>query len=386
MKRLTAAVMLAGVVVAGGCSRKLMVGVILPETGEAAVYGASIKSGVKLAFDQALASGKAPQGLVVEYRDSGSDPTRAASEAQALYDAGALAIIGGATSAEARAMIPIADHEQKVLISPSASAPGLARMSVYFFRMYPSDDLEGVKAADLLVLTRKAETILVVRQDNEYTRGLLPVFMGELKQQHGDLVGTVTVGDGNWQQQMRDIIAARQPQGVFLVGYGDAVIDALRVLRDTNYGGTICTTSAINTAAFLQKAGSLAEGVFFPLAALNTTSDKEPVRSFVRTYYEAYHLVPDIYAAHGFDAALTILYAMENLNTRSGREVQLRIKGLGEKQGVTGPLAFDDYGNIKHYLRNHWIHGGKVEDYDTYVEREKDKLRDQMMRLLQGGN
>jgi branched-chain amino acid transport system substrate-binding protein len=386
MRRLTPALILVSVVLAGGCSRKLMVGVVLPETGEAAVYGASIKSGVKLAFDQAFAAHTAPQGLVVEYRDSGSDPTRAASEAQALYSDGALVVIGGATSAEARAMIPVADREQRVLISPSASAPGLARQSVYFFRLYPSDDLEGVKAADLLVLTRKVETILVVKQDNEYTRGLLPVFMGELKQQHGELVGTATVGDPDWKQQVRDLLAARQPQGVFLVGYGDAVIAALGVLRDAGYKGTICTTSAINTAAFLEKAGSLAEGVFFPLAALDTSSDKEPVRSFVRTYYETYHLVPDIYAAHGFDSALTTLYAFAGLTSRSGREVQLRIKGNADKRGVTGPLAFDDYGNIKHYLRDHWIHHGKVEDYDTYVEREKDKLRDQMMRLLQGGS
>jgi hypothetical protein len=38
-----------------------------------------------------------------------------------------------------------------------------------------------------------------------------------------------------------------------------------------------------------------------------------------------------------------------------------------------GPLAFDDYGNIKHTLRNHWIHAGRVEDYDSYLQREKER-------------
>jgi branched-chain amino acid transport system substrate-binding protein len=384
MKRLISLVMLAGTVVATGCSRKLMVGVVLPETGDAAVYGASIKTGVKLAFDQAFADGTAPQGLVVEYRDSGSDPTRAASQADALYDAGALVIIGGATSPEAKAMIPLADKRSRILISPSASAPDLARMSVYFFRMYPSDDLEGVKAADLLTVTRGVESVLIVEQDNAYTRGLLPVFMGELRHQRGQIVGSISMDEPNWKQQVRDTIAARRPQGIFLVGYGDAILNALQVIRNTNYQGTICTTSAINTATFLQKAGRLAEGVFFPLATLDTSSEKEPVRSFVRSYYQTYQLIPDIYAAHGYDAALATLYALSNLHTRSGREVQIRLKGLAEKQGVTGPLAFDDYGNIKHYLRNHWIHNGKVEDYDTYIEREKEKLREQMMQLLQG--
>lgn len=385
MKRVLAVVsILLGMLAASGCSSKLVVGVILPESGDAAVYGGSIRTGVKLAFDQAAADNTLPAGLTVEYRDSASDPTRAASLTEALYDAGALVIIGGATSAEAKAMIPIADKRERVLISPSASAPELARMSVYFFRMYPSDDLEGVKAADLLTLTRQVRSVLIVEDANAYTRGLLPVFVGELKHQRAQVVGTISTDEDNWQQEVRDSITGMQPQGVFLVGYGDAILEMLQVLRNVNYEGTICTTSAINTAPFLQKAGSLAEGVFFPLATLDTASDKEPVKSFVRRYYDTYKLIPDIYAAHGYDAALATMYAMENLRSKSGREVQLRLKGLAERQGVTGPLAFDDYGNIKHYLRNHWIHNGKVEDYDTFIEREKDRLREEMMRLLQG--
>lgn len=386
MKRLTIALaVMSAAVVLGGCSRPLLVGVVLPETGTAAAYGSSIKTGVKLAFDEAAAAGKMPKGMTVEYRDSGSDPAKAASLAEAFYDQGALVVIGGVTTAEARAMIPIADRKERILISPSASAPDLAKRSVYFFRMYPSDELEGVKAADLLAVTRGVDKVLIVQQDNDYTRGLLPVFMGELKHRNAEIVGIVNMSDSDWSQQLRDLIMAKQPGGVYVCGYGDADLDALKVLREVNYQGTICTTSAINTATFLQKAGSLAEGVFFPLASLDTDSTKEPVRSFVRKYHDAYQLVPDIYAAHGYDAALATLYALESLRTRSGREVQLKLKGLAERQGVTGPLAFDDYGNIKHYPRNHWIRNGKVEDYDGYLEREKQKLLEKMKDILQGG-
>ncbi len=385
MKRFTAVVMLLGVLATVGCSRKLLVGVVLPETGDAAIYGAAIKTGVKLAFDEAFASKRAPQGLIVEYRDSGSDPARARSLAESLYDEGALVIIGGVTTAEARAMIPVADHEERVLISPSASAPDLARMSVYFYRVFPSDDYEGVKAADLLVMTRNAQKVLVVQEDNDYTRNLLPVFMGELKHRGGNLVANVSIKDKNWRQEVRDALAAYQPDGVYLCGYADAILEGLQVLRSSDYKGTICTTSAISTATALQKAGSLAEGVFFPLASYDTSSTKEPVASFVRRYYDTYHLLPDTYAAHGYDAALATLYALQDLHTRSGRDVQLRLKGLGEKMGVTGPLAFDDYGNIKHYPRNYWIHNSKIEDYDTYIEKEKERLRGEMMKLLQGG-
>ncbi|MBW2531151.1 MAG: ABC transporter substrate-binding protein, partial [Deltaproteobacteria bacterium] len=287
-------------VLATGCSRKLIVGVILPETGEAAAYGASIKSGVKLAFDDAFANRTVPTGLEVVYRDSGSDPALATSMCEAFYDEGALVVIGGATSPEATAMIPIADKRDRVLVSPSASAPDLARMSVYFFRVFPSDELEGVRAADLLVLTSGARTALILQEDNEYARGLLPVFMGEFKNQGGRVVGSVEIGPSGWEQETRDMIAAHQPQGIYVFGYGERILDGLRLLRAVNYGGAICTTSAINTARFLQSAGDLAEGVFLPLSSIDTTSKEEPIATFVRRYQQVYNLLPDSYAAHGY--------------------------------------------------------------------------------------
>jgi hypothetical protein len=65
-----------------------------------------------------------------------------------------------------------------------------------------------------------------------------------------------------------------------------------------------------------------------------------------------------------------VLYALQGLSERTGMAVQRQMLTLAGRNGVMGPLGFDDYGNIKHSLRNHWIHGGRVEDYDSYLERE----------------
>ncbi len=368
MRCAVAAVALLGVLVATACSRRLLVGIVLPESGEAAVYGAAIKSGLKIAFDDAVAARTAPEGLQVEYRDTASDPAQAASILAAVYDDGALVVIGGVTSAEANAMIPVAEKWERVLLSPSASAPDLAKRSMYFLRVFPSDDLEGVKAADLLAITRNARTALIVQEDNAYSRGLLPVFVGEYQNQGGRVVGSVRTADPGWDRQVREVLATLQPAAVYICGYGDAIIEALHVVRSTGFAGTICTTSAINAASLLQRAGQLAEGVFLPLSGFDVTSRQEPTRTFVARYRDVYNMTPDIYAAHGYDAALVCLYALQGPRTRNSGEVQVRMKGLSEKRGVTGPLAFDDYGNIKHYPRSHWIRGGKVEDYDAYLE------------------
>ena len=359
------AAVLAVLVAAGGCNPPLRVGVVIPETGEAAVYGASVKSGVKLAFDDAQADRTAPQGLEVLYRDSGSDPTRAATAAEALYERGAVLVIGGVTSAEAKVMIPVADRAERVLLSPSASAPGLAGRSSFFFRVYPSDELEGVKAADFLALTRGARTVLVLQEDNDYTRGLLPVFVGEYTSRGGRLTGSIRLDETGWHARVREALDRRPPSGVYVCGYGEAILAGVRLLRTLGYRGTICTTSAFSAASLLTRAASLAEGVFFPLAGFDMASKQEPVRSFVQSYVATYNLTPDIYAAHGYDAALAALAALKRLSEPTGRAVAARLHALSGVAGVTGPIKFDEEGNIVQTLRDCWIRNGKVEDYGS---------------------
>jgi len=361
---------LALAVAVSGCNPPLRVGVVVPEKGAAAVYGASVKSGVRLAFDEAVASGSAPPGLEVVYRDSGSDPARAASAAEALYEGGAPIVIAGVTSAEAKALIPVAERARSVLLSPSASAPDLAHMSRFFFRVYPSDELEGVKAADFLALVRRARTVLVLQEDNDYTRGLLPVFVRELGSRGGRITGPVRLDEGGWQAQARGMLGGGAPDGVYICGYGEAILGALRLLRSVGYRGTVCTTSAFSAGSLLARAASLAEGVFVPLAGIDTASHDEPIRSFVERYRATYRLTPDIYAAHGYDAALAVLAALRGQGERSGDAVARRLRALDSVAGVTGPLAFDEDGNIRRALRDHWIHNGRIEEFDAALERE----------------
>jgi branched-chain amino acid transport system substrate-binding protein len=360
---------LALLAVATACSPGLRVGVVLPETGEAAAYGASIKSGIKLAFGQAVTARHAPPGLELLFRDSGSDPTRAAGAAEGLYEAGVLAVIGGVTSAEATVMIPVAARFRRVLLSPSASAPELARISPFFFRVYPSDELEGVEAAEFLTTTRNCRTVLILQEDNAYTRGLLPVFARELASQGTHLVGSLRLDEEGWDAALRRASNGKGPDGVYLCGYGDVILAGLRALRTMGYRGTICTTSAISASSILQRAGALAEGIFFPLAGLDLADPHGPARAFVEQYRAAYNLPPDIYAAHGYDAMEAIIAALNRLTERRGSALPAGLRALTQEQGVTGPIAFDEDGNIRQRPRTYWIHNGKVEDVSNPLAR-----------------
>jgi branched-chain amino acid transport system substrate-binding protein len=358
-----AAVALLGLLASQGCAARVRVGVVLPESGSAAVYGTTIRSGIRLAFDDAVAEGRAPAGLEVIYRDSGSDPSRAALAAEVLYEDGARLIIGGVTTAEAKAMLTVADRKERVLLSPSASAPGLAGRSSYFFRVYPSDEIEGVKAADLLASTCGVRSVLVVEEDNDYTRGLLPVFVRELLRKGGRISGTVRIGDHAWEKPLRESLNRLRPEGIYICAYGEPTVDVIRALRFAGFAGTICVTSAIAPSALLQRASTVADGVFFPLAGW-MDRDNELVRTFVRRYDESYAMSPDTFAAHGYDAALVACLALVQPACRSGGDLRVCLHALATRSGVTGAFDFDDYGNILRAPRVHWVHRGHIESFE----------------------
>lgn len=364
MKHINLAVVIVSLLALVGCNGKVLVGVVLPETGEAQAYGSSVRSGVKLAFDDAKAARKAPAGLEVVYRDTASDPALAADEIEQFYRDGALIVIGGATSSEAKASIPIAEKYGRVLLSPSASAPGLTKAAGHFYRVYPSDTVEVTDAVHFLAKDKKVTKVLVLFEDNTYTQELLPVFAAEAKKLGVSVLGRLNVGETEWEKKLALSLAPTRPEdkpeALYLCGYGEAILAALLEVRNANYGGVICTTSAIGTVDLLWRGGTLVEGIFFPMMVVNTSSQEEPIRTFVKRYKEVIDLTPDIYAAAGYDAALTVLRVLAEPVPKSSAEVKNRLSALSDLRGVTGPISFDSLGNIKTREQLHQVREGKV--------------------------
>jgi branched-chain amino acid transport system substrate-binding protein len=364
MRRLAMGLVLLGLVVAFGCgSHRMIVGVIVPESGTSKVYGPSLKAGIKLAFDQPLAKGI--PGLEPWYRDSMSHPEIAEKTADELFKAGARIIIGGVTSDEARSIIPSAERAKGVLISPSASEPGLAASSNLFFRVYPSDDVEATEAVRFLVNEKKVKTLMILFQKGRYAEGLLPVFTAEVAKLGATITGQLPIGPSHWDQAINDALPIQKPDAVFICAYSEEALAALQVLRTAKYSGQICATSAIDIGDVVRRAGEIAEGIFVPLLKVDLASKQEPVKSFVEKFRAANGgKDPDIYAAHGYDAALTAIYALQGPPLKTNEELLQRLMSLGDKQGVTGRLSFDHVGNSTHIPRMHVFKSGKFEDCD----------------------
>ena len=372
------------ILILSACENKPIVGVILPSSGSAGQYGESIESGVRLAISEAREKGQLPPKFEVLWADSGSDPARAVKEFRSLVETkGAKIILGGATSAEARALIPVMDELQTICLSPSASAPGLTKLSKYFYRVYPSDELEGHTAGKFMTDRLKAASVLLLIGNAEYAAGIESEFQKEYVDHAGGTISArIDLNSDGWEGKLRKALR-QEPGAVYVVGYSNEVVRAIKAIRGDGYKSRIVTTSAFYISKAIKAAGDVAEGVLFPLPPFDRNSEKEPVLSFVHHYMDAYTRAPDVFSAHGYDAMNLILEILREAHPPVTPELSKELHfGLTNFVGVTGPILFDDYGDVRHYPKMFIYKDGMVQGYEHYLEVKRRQIIQQVQGLL----
>jgi branched-chain amino acid transport system substrate-binding protein len=371
-------ILVVAAVLVSGCSPKPVIGVLVAETGSAAPYGSAMRQAMELAVEQAEGTEEYPTGLTILWSDSGTNPTQAATEYEALAAGGARLVIAGVTSDEAKALLPIMDSTNVPVLSPSASAPSLTEDSTLFYRVFSSDELEGRRAGRFLREDRDAASVVIYTLDSEQARGIEPPFRHVFEQtMEGEVVGKVSLNEESWEEHSADLLTAHQPESAYIIAYAEETLDAIRHLRRNGFDGVICVSSAFYTADVVSQNAEMLEGVFFPQPAFDIEDERPLVQDFVTAYTERTGQIPDIYAAHAYDAMRVALAAILNTSYLDTDDLKKTLRfGLSEFPGVTGPITFDEQGDVHHNPIIFSIRNGRVVNHERWVKEQKaDILR-----------
>jgi branched-chain amino acid transport system substrate-binding protein len=167
------------------------------------------------------------------------------------------------------------------------------------------------------------------------------------------------------------------------VGYAPETLSVLQHLSEQGFSGRVVTTSAFYSSRIIREAGPLAEGILFPLPPFDRTSEKEPVESFVNHYMDTYQRAPDVFAAHGYDAMKFAIEVMKIASPPQTQEIRRAMQfGVTDFMGVTGPIIFDDYGDVKHYPKMFIVKDLQVLSYQRYLKTERARILREVQDLL----
>lgn len=368
------------------CTSIFPVAVILPETGAWEAYGVATRQGIELALEELKAAGKASH-LQVTFFDSQSDPELARQQLDAALAGETLVAIGGITTDEASAMVPVAEAKQRVLLSPSSSNERLSHEGGYFYRLAIPDSTAGSSMADFSRREMKLEKALLMAGDSDLLRGLEEGFRSAFESAGGTVLDAVEIprDDGD----LAALVGDPEVEAVYVNASPTALGEVIHRLRQLDFQGRILTTETLASPAALQAIGQDAVGVVVTQTVLATDDTNPRAKSFVDNYRQKYGSAPDVFAAQAYDAMYVLAHALEG---RPAIESSVR-KGLRDEikdfDGVTGMIQFNASGSINRYPRVYRVAEDlSLSDYAQElriareeVERKRQELLDRLRNL-----
>ncbi|MFL6023967.1 MAG: branched-chain amino acid ABC transporter substrate-binding protein [Marmoricola sp.] len=298
-------------------------------TGDAGALGQNMVNGIKLALKEHNDK-NADCKIDVKTFDSQGSPDKAPALAtQIINDSSIFGLIGPGFSGESLATGKTFFEAGLPSISPSATNVTITQQGwTTWHRVIGNDDAQG--KADAKYLTDNgAKKVFVVDDGQDYSKGLAGTVKTALGSSMVDS-DQISVGDTN----MSAVVQAVKSAGADAVFYGGYYTEAgllAKQLRQGGFKGTFMSGDGAEDPQFVKIAGKEgAEG-----AVLSAPAGPAP------SGFSA----SGLYATQAYDATNIFLAALDAGKSTS-KDINSFI-GSYTADGVSGPIAFDDKGDIK---------------------------------------
>jgi branched-chain amino acid transport system substrate-binding protein len=168
-------------------SGDIIIGAVLPITGENEEMGKGAEKAIELAIEQANTYYVNALGLAIRFstdiRDSESDPNTALEQVKALHEKGINIIIFGGISAELLAVQEYARENNIIILSTRSTAISLSDSDDFIYRLNP-DDSHLVKAMVRLMEEQGKKHLVVLHRDDiygqDFSKALSETFTGSI--------------------------------------------------------------------------------------------------------------------------------------------------------------------------------------------------------------
>jgi branched-chain amino acid transport system substrate-binding protein len=361
-----------------GCGPKtpseIKIGVSLPLSGDAAVWGKSQKDGYDLALSQInAASGIDGKKVVLIYEDDAGLPKQGVSALRKLLDVDKVQILTGvANSSVALAYIPIINERHVLFVSSGASSPKLTGASKYFFRTWPSDIAEALAMAKYAYGELGLRKVGILYINNDYGTGLSGPLANTFKSLGGTILGSESFEQGatDFRAQLTKL-QSYQPQAIYLAGNPREMGRAIKQARELGITTPFLSISTLNDREVLGITGPAAiAGTIITDASFDPKSDRPEAKRFMSDFRAMFRKDPGILANTAYDALMVIADAIGHEKTTDPDKMQAYLHGMRNYAGVSGAISFSEGGDVNRPIRISRAEGGKfvslVADYRWY--------------------
>jgi branched-chain amino acid transport system substrate-binding protein len=298
-------------------------------TGDAGALGQNMVGGIELALKEHNDANADCQVNLKQFDSQGSPDTAPGLATQIINDDTIFGLIGPGFSGESLATGKTFFEAGLPSISPSATNVTITQQGwTTWHRVIGNDDAQGKADAKYLTETAGASKVFVIDDGQDYSKGLA----GTVAEALGDaMVDSDQISVG--QTDMSAVVTKVNAAGADAVFYGGYYTEAgllAKALRQGGFKGTFMSGDGSEDPNFVKVAGAdAAEGAILSAPAGPAPADFG---------------AEGLYATQSYDAANIFLAALED-GASSPEEINDFI-GSYTGDGVSGPIAFDENGDI----------------------------------------
>jgi len=327
------------------------IGIFEPLSGVDAEYGKLEKQGIELANElYPTVLGKRVE-LISE--DNKSDPDYSEVAAEKLIKKRASIVLGSYGSSNSLIGGALFEQARIPAVGITCTNPLVTSINEYYFRVCFIDTFQGIAMAKHAIQHDGALTAAIMEEnESDYSKTLAQVFKEKFIELTGNPDAIVSLtkyhkGDESFTSQLNAVKSAA-PDVVFVPGNPKEAGLIMKEAREAGIKSEFLGISDWETDAFLEYAGSAAEGATFVSPFDADVALTEQTETFIAAYQQKFgrDAVPTKSEALGFDAYIVALEAIEKAGTtQNGDRIRTALTEIRQLPGVTGEITFDANGD-----------------------------------------
>lgn len=328
----------------------IKIGQVSPLTGPQAHLGKDNDNGARLAIEELNAKGVTIGGVKVKFElvseDDQADPKTGTIVAQKLVDAKVAGVVGHLNSGTTIPASKIYNDAGIPQISPSATNPRYTHQGYKgAFRVMANDVQQGKVLGEYAAAKLGAKKIAIIDDRTAYGQGLADEFEKAAKATGAAIVAReYTTDKATDFRSILTNVKAKQPDLVFYGGMDSQAGPMAAQMRTLAVKAKFLAGDGAQSPEFIKLAGKAADGAI--ASSPGVPLDKMPGgKGFTERFNAKYGQI-QIYAPFAYDAVMTMVEAMQKANSTQPAKYLPELARISH-QGVTGPIAFDERGDLK---------------------------------------
>jgi branched-chain amino acid transport system substrate-binding protein len=329
--------------------REIVIGSIMPLSGDASVYEVPIQQAGLVALEEINnAGGINGKPLKIIFEDSLCTAKGGLSGAQKLISVdGVKVIIGGMCSGETLGAAPIAEENKVILFSPGSGSPDITNSGDYIFRNFPSDATSGSKVAKAAVANGDLK-LAIISEQTDYAQAVKKIFKDTFVSEGGNVVVDELFNSDS--SDFRTAITKMKnadPDALYVIVQSPArFMILIKQIRELGMEQQLYTNEMVAFQEILDGYSDEIEGAIYAEPLFDETAQESAkFVEKIKSRYGAFTL-PPVYLATMYDAVYILKEALEVCGEDADC-IKSELYSVRDRIGAAGKLSIDENGDAE---------------------------------------